>query len=317
MVTLKDVAASAGVSLATASRVVNGKGSVTRASKEKVEKAIAELGYFSNEVARGLRQDYLNLIAVTLPSIGNPFFSEMLQGIDDVISTEGYCVLFNNTTGDEAVQKQSLRNIRSYGIAGSIVYHLGSLDESLVQLCDAGFYCNIVSAVPQENVRKVEFFHYDVAKIIQMAIQHVIQVGAEEIWLFAPLSDSTLYIQEETIASLPCQLHIVFANESTRDAYKLCEQHAISGTNTACITVNDLLAQGIINYQNERAVRFPIISVGNSSVAKNSLPPISSVGPSGYQIGVSIARNLLSKIENTASQLPVLQLLTPTLVTRN
>lgn len=81
LVTLKDVAARAGVSIATASRVINGNQNVTEASRERVLKAIQDLGYYSNEVARGLRQEYLKIIAVTLPTIANLFLPKCSKAL--------------------------------------------------------------------------------------------------------------------------------------------------------------------------------------------------------------------------------------------
>lgn len=79
MVTLKDVAKRAGVSIATVSRVMSNSDAVADKSRQRVLEAIEELGYYSNELARGLRQEKINAVAVILPDISNPFFRGYAQ----------------------------------------------------------------------------------------------------------------------------------------------------------------------------------------------------------------------------------------------
>ena len=81
--TLHDVARVAGVSFKTVSNVINNHPHVRDTTREKVEKAIAELGYRPNGIARGLRAKRSRTIAIVVPDITNPFFPEIVRGAAD------------------------------------------------------------------------------------------------------------------------------------------------------------------------------------------------------------------------------------------
>ena len=97
--TLKDVAEHAGVSIATVSRVLNEPEKVAAQSRIKVLNAIDELGYSSNLLAKSLRKDGLNAVFVLLPSLSDPFFAQINQGISDVLASYGYLLLTVATEG--------------------------------------------------------------------------------------------------------------------------------------------------------------------------------------------------------------------------
>lgn len=103
--TIKDVAARAGVSVATVSRVLNGVASVDPAMAKRVRSAAKALGYEGNPVARSLRTQKSDLLALIISDIGNPFFTAVARGVEDVAQTAGYSVLLCNS--DENSEKES------------------------------------------------------------------------------------------------------------------------------------------------------------------------------------------------------------------
>ena len=102
MPTLNDVAKLAGVAPITVSRVINNNGYISQATREKVEAAIAELGYVPNVLARGLRSKRTNTLALVMTDITNPFFTMIARGVEDAASKAGYTVIFCNTDEAEA-----------------------------------------------------------------------------------------------------------------------------------------------------------------------------------------------------------------------
>ncbi|WP_408009209.1 LacI family DNA-binding transcriptional regulator [Pseudalkalibacillus sp. A8] len=104
MVTIKDVAREAGVSVATISRVLNDNGYVGSDTRKKVMEAIAKLNYSPNEVARSLYKRESRLIGLLLPDITNPFFPQLARGVEDELSRSGFRLLLGNS--DENVQKE-------------------------------------------------------------------------------------------------------------------------------------------------------------------------------------------------------------------
>lgn len=120
MVTIYDVAALAGVSPATVSRVFNGI-KVTPSRAEAVTRAAAELGFVPNRNARRLRTSSSEIIAMMVPDIENPFFTVMTRAVEDVARAQGYSVMLCNTDEDPAREQEYLRVAVSDPVAGIIM----------------------------------------------------------------------------------------------------------------------------------------------------------------------------------------------------
>ena len=92
MARMKDVADRAGVSVATVSNVLTGKRAVTPEVRENVLRAIKELDYHVNMIARGLKTQRTNTIGVVLPDVTKLFFNDVLHGMMTAASDFGYCI---------------------------------------------------------------------------------------------------------------------------------------------------------------------------------------------------------------------------------
>ncbi|MEY2927149.1 MAG: hypothetical protein RL367_1626 [Pseudomonadota bacterium] len=101
MVTIRDIAKSAGVSVATVSRTLSDPGAVRPVKREKVQRIIAEMNYAPNAVARQLRRPRNETIIVIVPEIANPFFSGIVQSIENLAHDLGYRVLIGETQGKQ------------------------------------------------------------------------------------------------------------------------------------------------------------------------------------------------------------------------
>ena len=121
MSTIYEVAKHAGVSTATVSRVMSGlTEAVSPATRERVMQAIAVLAYTPNAAAKNLRTLRSGKLLVTVPDISNPFFSLILQGIEDAALREGYAVLLGDTQHDEAREERYARMLKKKEADGLI-----------------------------------------------------------------------------------------------------------------------------------------------------------------------------------------------------
>jgi DNA-binding LacI/PurR family transcriptional regulator len=118
---IKDVAKKAGVSVATVSRVLSGKGYVGAESRVKVEAAVKELNYRPNRVARSLREQRSRVIGLIVSDIRNPFFSEIAKSVEDVALHHGYSVLICNTNEDPEREIRSLHLMADENAAGVMI----------------------------------------------------------------------------------------------------------------------------------------------------------------------------------------------------
>ncbi len=106
MANIRDVAKRAGVAPITVSRCVNNSGYCSPEARQRIEAAIAELGFVPNRLASGLRSKRTHTLALVLTDITNPFFTTIARGVEDTASVAGYTVIFCNT--DESVAKEHM-----------------------------------------------------------------------------------------------------------------------------------------------------------------------------------------------------------------
>ena len=106
---ISEVADRAGVSAMTVSRVLNNSGYVSVATRQRVELAIAELGYVPNALARQLRSKRTKMLALVLSDISNPFFTTIARGVEDAASARGFAVMFCNTDESDEEESRYLR----------------------------------------------------------------------------------------------------------------------------------------------------------------------------------------------------------------
>lgn len=112
MVTMRQVAKAAGVSVATASRALNGLSSVTIATREKIEATATRLDYIPHSGARSLTRQRTDTIGVILPDLFGEFFSEIIRGIDRVVHGAGKNLLLGNMHGSPEETIQAIRAMR-------------------------------------------------------------------------------------------------------------------------------------------------------------------------------------------------------------
>lgn len=128
-VTIHDVAEAAGVSTSTVSLVLNGKLHRMRPeTSERVLKAVADLGYSTNEMARALKTGYVPTIGLVVPTVANPFWGEFARCVEHAAMAKNYQVLLCNAEGAPEREKRYLESMLSRGIRGVI---LGSSPLSL------------------------------------------------------------------------------------------------------------------------------------------------------------------------------------------
>lgn len=121
MPTLQDVARRAGVAPITASRVINNSGYVSQDVRQRVLRAVEELGYVPNTLARSLRSRRTHTLALILTDITNPFFTTVARGVEDVASDAGYTVIFCNTDENEEEEQKYLNLLLQKRVDGILL----------------------------------------------------------------------------------------------------------------------------------------------------------------------------------------------------
>lgn len=119
--TIKDVAALAGVSFATVSRVLDDRPEISAETKARVRAACETLGYVPNAAAKGLTGQATHTIGLILPDISNPYFSDMATAIEQTAAAHGYRVLLSNSMRDQDQELQAIENFRARQVDGLLI----------------------------------------------------------------------------------------------------------------------------------------------------------------------------------------------------
>ena len=120
-VTISDVAKAAKVSTMTVSRVVNNKGEISEATRARVERAVERLGYRPNRLARALSLQETQTIGMVVPDINNPFFSEIIRGVEDEAWARGYSLIIGSTVESLKREAHTLQLLEEKHVDGVIV----------------------------------------------------------------------------------------------------------------------------------------------------------------------------------------------------
>lgn len=121
MATLKDIAERVGVSITTVSRVLNGKGSISQETKDKVFQVMKELNYYPNEMARSLVNRNSHLIGLIVPYINHAFFSALTAAVEEACSANGYKLFLCTSGGNLDRERDQFATLQGNNVAGVLV----------------------------------------------------------------------------------------------------------------------------------------------------------------------------------------------------
>lgn len=133
-ITIKDVAAEAGVSEATISRALNDSPQVKPATRQRIQKIAQNLGYHPNGLARSIRVQKTNTLGVIIPDILNNFFTHIIRAIEDAAAQAGYDVLIVNTDEQDDREVSALNLMLEKQAAGVIITSAGGPTDYAAQL---------------------------------------------------------------------------------------------------------------------------------------------------------------------------------------
>lgn len=317
MSTIREVAKLAGVAPITVSRVINNSGPIQPETRARVEKAIEQLGYVPNNLARGLRWRQTKMLALVLTDITNPFWTTVARGVEDAASEAGYHVIFGNT--DESLSKEHnyLHTMMQQQVDGVILAPVssetgaGAVRFIQRQKVPVVVIDRRVSGVKVDNVRCDSIQGaYDLTRLL-------LDNGHRRIGLLSgPLNVSTSEdrligfqraLEEAGLKAAPEWIQYgIFTVESGRE---MAEQVLASNPRpTAILTGNNFLTVGTLRAFKMAGLRAPedISIVGFDDMDPNILidPFLTVAAQPAYQMGYRATRLLLERIfkENEAEK---------------
>ncbi len=250
--TILDVAARAGVSTATVSRVLSQPDRVAEPTRARVTAAVAALGYRPNIAARTLRTLRADKILLTVPDISNPFFASIIHGAEEAARDAGYAVVVGDTRHDPEVEDQYAEMLSRREVDGLIFlgHRLPASLSPLVARQGAG--APIVNGCEYSPDLGVPSVHIDNARAGRDAIQHLIALGHRDIGIVtgpavSPLSRDRLSGAAEGARAhgLDHRLQVRIADYSAAAAFDAATDLIAAGV-TALFCFSDEMAMGAI-----------------------------------------------------------------------
>ena len=189
VITIKDIANRAGVSVATVSYVVNQTRYVSPERTQRVMLAIEELGYSPNAIARSLRQKNTRMIGLIVPDSSNPFFAEIAKGVEDAGYERGYSVILCNSNASIERELVYLDLLRSKRVDGIIFIATTPHVEQIRPFVKAGI--PVVVFYRDIHDLDIDTFCIDNTRAGYIATRHLIDLGHRQIACIQPASAET------------------------------------------------------------------------------------------------------------------------------
>jgi LacI family transcriptional regulator len=327
MTTIRDVASLAGVSVASVSRVVNDSRAVQLETRERVEWAIQELGYVPNEAARSLKLARSNLLACVIPDVANPFFPELVRGVEDIASAEGYGTLLCNTDDDSQKEADYLDLLAQRRIDGLLL--IPSRDEQppsgLVRLQKQGTPVVVMD-------RLLEGFDGDSIVVDNrrggaLAAEHLVALGHSRIAIInRSLDTSSTRLRHEgyeevlgSVGILDESLVVLgsYSFDFGRDAARELLTSPTREPPSAILAGSDVLAIGALQVAHELGLHVPhdLSIVGFDRIAMSQLmsPPLTTVEQPIYEMARLAADLLVDRATGETTERRTRRTLQPTL----
>jgi len=309
MANIQDVAKAAGVSVATVSRYFNEQNTVSPKTRIKVENAIKQLNYEPSVLGRNLRKTESRLLLVLIPKISNPFYSEIINGIQDMAIGNRYNILLCETDSNperEAIYFNLVKNKMADGII--------SMDPAVDvnRLIDLAETHPIIQCSEYAVESGIPYVTIDHEAAAYQAVKHLIQLGHKDIALLN-YDNKFLYARKRELGfkralekhGLPfyedwviqCEA-LEFINGQMAMRKLLSNEHRP----TAVFAVSDLLAIGVLKELNHTGLHVPkdIALVGFDKISFSNMthPTLTTIAQPMYEMGKLSAKMLIDKIND-------------------
>ncbi len=326
MSTIKDVAALAGVSFTTVSHVLNDTRPVSADARRRVLAAVEEIGYLPSAVARSLRKSETKIVGVLVPNVNNPFFAELVCGVEECCRLAGYSVFLCNSDNDPKRQQQYMRTLLEKRIDGLLLSSAGDA-ASLARIFKLATVPSVTvdRLVPGARADRVSVNNADGA---YKAVKHLLDLGHRRIACIS--GPAEFEVTAERVdgwrrAQLdrgitPDEGLLIESDFSSAGGYEAARRllRAQAGI-TALFASNDMMALGALRAAAESGLKVPqqlsIVGFDDIELSGFVYPALTTVGCSIKELGREAARVLVDRIENPAAPLKDV-LLTPRLVVR-
>jgi LacI family transcriptional regulator len=303
-VTIQDVAKTAGVSVSTVSRVLNGKVDVASETESRIRSVIEDLGYTTNLAARSMRSSRRNLIGLLMPDIAYPFAIEVMKGVNRAIAESEFDLLVY-TTGDvrksgSASHERRYVSLLNNSITDGVIIVAPVTDEFSTD-------APIVSVDPLMSNPKYPSVHATNYRGAMDAMEYLLALGHQRIGFIsgrAELESSNRRLKGYTdaleSAGLPAEEELVASGDYTTETGAACARQllALERPPTAIFASNDQAAMGVYQVAQEMGLHIPedLSVVGFDNIMESKYLELTTVDQFISEMGFVATKMLIRLI---------------------
>jgi LacI family transcriptional regulator len=308
---IRTVAQTAGVSVATVSRVINNVQSVDPKLSKRVWNAVSQLGYIPNTQARALVSGKSKLFGLIISDITNPFFPELIQGFEDKAVEVGYETLIGSTNYDLRKMELCVQRMLERKVEGVAVMTFGIEEPLLERLTSQRIPMVFVDvAAPDAPISAIKV---DYCKGLFEAVQHLAVLGHRRIaFLRGPLRLHSAIARVEAFQQAAKSIGLrvppeyIFVGNHTTEMGSIGAETLLSLKEppTAILCSNDMTAIGVMHAALRKGLRIPedlsLVGFDDIKFAQFLLPPLTTVRMSGREIAASAVLALRDAVASDA-----------------
>ncbi|AXT38564.1 LacI family DNA-binding transcriptional regulator [Alteromonas sp. BL110] len=325
MPTIYQVAERAGVSLSTVSRVLNGKASVNKVLRERVEKAVEELNYRPNSVARSLANSRTDSVGVLVPELNAPFFGDLMQAVESTLRAADKHVIITVGRNCLETEKDAVEFLISRNCDALIMHAEALTDEYLLELNQSKLPIALVNR--QLEGLSEACTTLDNEKGGYIATRHLLELGHKNIaYISGPIEKDDAKLRLEghkralSEAGLSINSELIFEGNYTEEDGKLglLELMARDLPFTALVCANDWMASGVISCARDLGMSLPhdlsIVGFDDVVFAHHVFPRLTTVSNPVANMAEMSAKYILNKVYGLSNEVKLS--FEPTLIVR-
>lgn len=326
MTNINAVAKRAGVSASTVSRVISNKSYVKEKTRQRVLKAVEELNYIPNVLAKGLKMGTTNTIALMVPSIQNQIFPIVARGVEDMARKNGFTVILCNTDEDIAVEKDYINKLRNRWVDGFIVSSMMPNSDHIYKLQEEGFPVVLTARYNDDRISAVVIDNYQAA---YDAVCHLVKTGHKKIAIALGRINLPIYQMrfdgykdalEHNGINLDEKLIINDTNGDSGFYHSTINLLKTGIRPDAIFATSDPKAIVVVRAITDFGLKIPedISVLGFDNIEMSSLmePPLSTVSQPLYEIGELAAKKLIDMIRGNGPAVPTVDVMRTDLIIR-
>ena len=313
------VAEKAEVSVNTASRAINNKPDINEETKKRILKAAQELGYVRNDTAVALRTKKTGTIGVVIADNRNPFYAEVLNGMEEAAREKNYHIILANTQRDYKKEEEAINLLLTKRVDGLLITPVQDRDDDIRNLVEANFPFVVVGR-DFENIN-VDAIYNDEVKGGFLATEYLIKKGHKRIalidgFLYKSPAKGRLEGYKRALNKHRISLDdsiMSVGDINIEDGYERTKQMLEKDLDfTAIFAYNDMMAFGAMQAIKEKKLRIPedIGLVGYDDIPYSLLisPQLTTIRLKKQDLGIESVELLLSRINGSLKKVKKIML---------